>query len=577
MGTCLAPSEAMRYLALACDYDGTIAHGGVVAEETLSALRFLRSSGRKLLLVTGRRLDDLKTVFPHLELFDRVVVENGALLYRPETREECVLAEEPSAPLVEALQAAGVAPLAVGRTIVATWSPHEQTVLETIRALGLELQVIFNKGAVMVLPSGTNKASGLTKALQELGLSAHNVVGIGDAENDHAFLSACECGVAVANALPLLKERADLVTTGDHGAGVVELIEHLQENDLEDVPLPRHQLVLGVRDDGAAVELQPYGLNVLLAGTSGSGKSTFATSLLERLRAAGRQFCIVDPEGDYPSLPDAVVLGGPDNAPTAEEVLDVLARPEQDAVVSLLGLSLEQRPIYFERLMARLLEMRARTGRPHWIVLDEAHHLLPASWDKAHGLVPQGPHGLLFVTVHPNKVAQPALQTVDTVIAIGQAWGETLQGFAEAAGLPEPSTSEGDLETGQAALWRAQEGEEPFVFRAEPPKSERKRHVRKYAAGELRPDKSFYFRGPEGKLNLRAQNLQVFLQLADGVDDGTWLHHLAQGDYSRWMRDAIRDEALAGEVEQVERSRTDPQDSRRRIRTLVEDRYTAPA
>jgi hypothetical protein len=403
------------------------------------------------------------------------------------------------------------------------------------------------------------------------------VAGVGDAENDHAFLAACECGVAVANALPTLKERADLVTTGDHGTGVVELIRRLAENDLEDVALPRHQLVLGARDDGTPVELEPYGLNVMLAGTSGSGKSTFATSLLERLRGAGRQFCIVDPEGDYPSLPDAVVLGGPEHVPTAEEVLDVLARPEQDAVVSLLGLPLEQRPAFFERLLSRLLEMRARTGRPHWIVLDEAHHLLPASSEKAQGLVPRTPHGLLFVTVHPNKVAAPALQTVDTVVAIGQAWGETLASFARAAELPVPEAQPGDLETGQAALWRAHEAEPPFVFRAEPPKSERKRHVRKYAAGELRPDKSFYFRGPERKLNLRAQNLQVFLQLAQGVDDETWMHHLAQGDYSRWMRDAIRDEDLAAEVEEVERSDADAAASRERVRTLVEDRYTAPA
>ena len=277
------------------------------------------------------------------------------------------------------------------------------------------------------------------------------------------------------------------------------------------------------------------------------------------------------------ACPSAVVLGGPQNVPTAEEVLDVLARPEQDAVVSLLGLPLEQRPAFFERLLSRLLEMRARTGRPHWIVLDEAHHLLPASWDKAPGLVPQTPHGLLFVTVHPNKIAQPALQTVDTVVAIGQAWGETMRGFAEAAGLAEPETSEGDLETGQAALWRVHGGEAPFVFQAEPPRSQRQRHVRKYAAGELRPDKSFYFRGPEGKLNLRAQNLQTFLQLADGVDDETWLHHLSQGDYSRWIREAIRDEELAAEVEQVEHSQPDPARSRQHIRTLVEDRYTAPA
>jgi hydroxymethylpyrimidine pyrophosphatase-like HAD family hydrolase len=567
----------MRYLALACDYDGTLAHSGVVSEQTISALTYLRSSGRKLLLVTGRRLDDLWRVFPRLELFDRVVVENGALLYRPATREEVPLAEPPPEPLVAALHAAGVAPLAVGRTILATWTPHETAVLEAIRSLGLEQQVIFNKGAVMVLPSGVNKATGLSAALLELGLSGRNVVGVGDAENDHAFLAACECGVAVANALPLLKERADLVTAGDHGDGVVELITRLVEHDLADLPLPRHRLALGTRDDGTPVTLDPYGSNILLAGTSGSGKSTFATSLLERLQEGGRQFCIIDPEGDYPVLPGAVVLGGPDGVPTAEEVLEVLARPDQNAVVSLLGLKIEQRPPFFERLLSRLLELRARTGRPHWIVVDEAHHLLPASWDQAPGLVPQDPHGLLLITVHPNKLAQPLLEAVDVVFAIGQSWGDTLCGFAECVEAPLPEVAEGDLETGQVAAWWRNGAEAPFLFRAVPPRSERKRHVRKYAAGELRPEKSFYFRGPEAKLNLRAQNLQVFLQLADGVDDETWLHHLTRGDYSRWFRDAIRDETLAENVERIERSDADAADSRRLVRAQVEERYTAPA
>src|SRR5262249_41723047 len=57
--------------------------------------------------------------------------------------------------------------------------------------------------------------------------------------------------------------------------------------------------------------------------------------------------------------------------------------------------------------------------------------------------------------------------------------------------------------------------------------------------GELPPDRSFYFRGPEGKLNLRCRNLAFFLEVAAGVDDDTLLYHLRHGDYSRWFRDAI--------------------------------------
>ena len=125
---------------------------------------------------------------------------------------------------------------------MATWHPFESIALEVIRELGLELQVIFNKDAVMVLPSGVNKATGLQAALNEMRLSAHNAVGVGDAENDHSFLAMCECSAAVANALPALKERADFVTSGSHGAGVEELIEKLLSEDLANLAprLKRH-------------------------------------------------------------------------------------------------------------------------------------------------------------------------------------------------------------------------------------------------------------------------------------------------------------------------------------------------
>ncbi|HEU0199075.1 MAG TPA: HAD family hydrolase, partial [Burkholderiaceae bacterium] len=178
----------MRYQVLAVDYDGTLAERGAVSPATVAALDRLTATGRKLVLVTGRQLDDLLGVFPEIELCDRVVAENGALLYCPATRERTPLGPPPPPEFIRALRKRGVAPLAAGASIVATEQPHESTVLEAIRDLGLELQVIFNKGAVMVLPASVNKATGLAAALDELGLSARNVAAIGDAENDHALL-----------------------------------------------------------------------------------------------------------------------------------------------------------------------------------------------------------------------------------------------------------------------------------------------------------------------------------------------------------------------------------------------------
>jgi hydroxymethylpyrimidine pyrophosphatase-like HAD family hydrolase len=222
----------MHYLALATDYDGTLAEDGKVRPEVLAALVRLKESGRKLVLVTGRELDELIATFPAIDVFDRVVAENGALLYTPSSPVERLLAKPPPPELAEALRVRGVTPLSCGRVIVATWQPHEQAVLSVIREQRLELEVIFNKGAVMVLPSGVNKATGLMSALDELGIDRARVVGAGDAENDHSLLGACGLGAAVANAVPALKRRADVVTRGARGDGILELCEQLLADDL---------------------------------------------------------------------------------------------------------------------------------------------------------------------------------------------------------------------------------------------------------------------------------------------------------------------------------------------------------
>jgi hypothetical protein len=216
----------VRYRALATDFDGTIAHDGVVDDITLDALERARDAGLCLLLVTGRELPDLFDTFEHVRLFDRVVAENGALLYAPSTGSLRQLAPAPPPSLLDRLTRHGV-PFSVGASIVATVEPHEHIVLEAIRDLGLEWHVIFNKGSVMVLPSGVTKATGLGPALEELGTAAEETIAVGDAENDHAFLAMCGLKVAVSNALPALKEVADVVTVAARGEGVAELIDKL--------------------------------------------------------------------------------------------------------------------------------------------------------------------------------------------------------------------------------------------------------------------------------------------------------------------------------------------------------------
>jgi HAD superfamily hydrolase (TIGR01484 family) len=558
------------FLALATDYDGTLAHDGAVDPNVLAALQQLKNSGRRLILVTGRELPDLQRAFPDLGCCDLIVAENGALLHEPGTGREHVLAPAPPEAFVARLRERGVRPLSVGRSIVASWEPMQGIVLETVRELGLELQIVFNKGAVMVLPSGVNKASGLAAALAECGLSPHNVVGIGDTENDHAFLAMCGCSVAVANALDSVKAEADLVTSAARGNGVRELIERLLENDLADVvrASPRHRIRISAPGQRDEFDLRPDGGGLLVTGVAG---------ILERLTERGFQFCVVDPEGDYSEL-DALVLGDARQQPRLPELLDILRRPDANAVVNMLDVDLADRPTFFDGLLARLAELRAQTGRPHWIVLDEAHHLVPASRPTAPTL-PRELQGMILITVHPDQLAPEVLATVQTMAAVGDSPARAIGQFCSALGVPAPPLPADErIEAGEALLWERGSGREPVRVRVIQPELQRRRHARKYSEGELGEDRSFYFRGPDGALALRVQNLSLFLQIAAGIDDGTWLHHLRAGDYSAWLRDAIKDEKLAGEVAAVERAgQLSAADSRARIKEAIDRRYTGPA
>ena len=451
----------MRYLTLCTDYDGTLATEGQVFPETAAALESLIASGRRVVLVTGRELDDLQRVCPYLHLFDYVVVENGALLYQPSTGTETPLAQRPPDSFVAALRARGVGPISVGRVIVATWEPHETVVLETIKDQGLELQVIFNKGAVMILPAGVNKATGLAAALTRMCLSPHNAIGIGDAENDHALLAFCECGVAVANALPTLKEAADFVTTGARGAGVTELVSAVLHDDLasHEPELTRHHILLGVDSHGQEVRIRPYGETILLAGNTGSGKSELAAGLLESLCEAKYSFCVIDPDGVYEATPGAVSLGSSARPPGVQEILKLFRDPKESGVINLSGLQIAQRQAFFTELLPHLKELRARTGRPHWLIIDSEQ--APAEGQ----LTPSG----LQITARPNLLSRSALADVNLVLATGDSPQQMIREFCQMTDIATPAMDPVSLARGEALAWRPRtRSAAPFRLRVKP-------------------------------------------------------------------------------------------------------------
>jgi hypothetical protein len=246
-------------------------------------------------------------------------------------------------------------------------------------------------------------------------------------------------------------------------------------------------------------------------------------------------------------------------------------------VINLLGLKLADRPAHFMSLFTRILDIRAKSGHPHWLIVDEAHHVLPVDWQPTDIVLPQRLDGFLMVSVSPALIAPAAVKLVDSIVVLGDKPREMLQEFATAKEMAPPTLAVTKIPQGQALLWNADRNE-PQLVTLEPTKTDRRRHLRKYAEGSLGDDRAFWFRGPENKLKLRAQNLITFLDLADGVDEETWLHHWRKGEISDWLRRCVKDEELADNVAAVEReARDDATRSRERVRELIEAQYTAPA
>lgn len=203
--------------ALATDYDETIATDGRVDSHTLAVLARFRASGRKLILNTGRTLRDLRGAFPNLELFDLVVVENGAVLHDPHARRTTLLAKPPPQMLLDALHRRGV-PLLAGEVILETWTTYSHAISRAIEETGVPRHLTYNKSSVLINPPGVHKGHGLLAALKQFGISPEHTAGIGDAENDHDLLAASGLAIAVPHAIPELKKRAH------HILGPIELI-----------------------------------------------------------------------------------------------------------------------------------------------------------------------------------------------------------------------------------------------------------------------------------------------------------------------------------------------------------------
>jgi hydroxymethylpyrimidine pyrophosphatase-like HAD family hydrolase len=347
-------------------------------------LRAAKISGMVLFLATGRRLDTFLATGPFEELFEAIIAENGAVVYFPKRGSVALPFGHLDADLVERFHGLDI-PLESGMAIVATIAPHEEAIYRVLQEQRYAGTIEYNRGAIMLLPSGASKGNGLLYALDELGYSPHNVIACGDAENDRSLFDVAELGVAVSNAQEGVRSTADLVLGMPGGAGIEHLLQDLIDGKIPDsTPRPNRGLRLGSRVSGAPVDIDPFALtetNLGITGSSGSGKSWVAGLLVEELLRQKYQVCIIDPEGDYRALassPRTLLLGGPNSPlPPVREVIDLAEWNNVSLVLDLSQYELEERYAYVDDFLRSLRGLRARRGRPHYFLIDEIQSFCP--------------------------------------------------------------------------------------------------------------------------------------------------------------------------------------------------------
>jgi hypothetical protein len=436
----------------------------------------------------------------------------------------------------------------------------------------------------MVVPAGVSKGTGLFEALGDLGISRHNTVGIGDAENDHSLLEACELGVAVSNAVESLKAHADVVLKDPAGAGVLGFLKGPVLAGEIRVQSRRWRVDIGHFTDGSPATLPASRVNLLIAGGSSSGKSYLAGLIAERLVGLGYCTCIIDPEGDYEvlgRLRGMIAVRGGEGGVGPEQLVQLHQHRFGSVVVGLSGLPPEEKRSYYRDAIASLRRLRAEAGIPHWIFVDEADQLLVDEGLPAAevGIPPQG---FCLVTYRPEDLPPGVLHQIDVLLALQGA--QTFAGtpFLErAAPLSDQAAPEGHWSTSATlapgqGLMVQRNGARLFMLgeRASP----HVRHWRKYLEGHLPAHRRFYFRDRRGGTGTSAGSIGEFHDQLRRVRADVVGHHLAGGDFSRWIEDVIGDDQLAASVRSFEREhRTDPnrdpEPSRRGILEAVELRY----
>ena len=566
-----------HFRALAFDYDGTLTEQGRPSPQVLAALHRVRGTGRRLVLVTGRILAELREVFPEVDAeFDAIVAENGAVLSDADGVRDLAPPIEPH--LAQALAHRDI-PCRVGRVVVACDHTFAAAVHDELDRLGIDGQLVRNRGALMVVPSGVTKGTGLLEALGELRISHHSTLAAGDAENDLCLLETAEVGVAVANAVDGLKRHADLVLDQPDGAGITALLDGPVLTGERRIFADRWQIELGRTPQGRPVMVPSSQVSLLVTGGSCSGKSYLTGHLVEQLVRLRYGVLVVDREGDHVGLASrrgVVVVGGERPLPEPAEVVTLLGHRFGSVVLDLSLLAPSEQDAYVAELLPLVRAVQLESGSPHWIVHDEAHTVSgrPGEVDAC---VPRSAR--LLSTHQPDVLPAEDRDCLDAVVLLPGGGDGAEQAAAFVAEHWSGSRSFDEqlaaLQPGQALLVPLALGGPPLTFTVGPRRTRHVRHWHKYTDAQLPGHLQFRFAGNDPDAS--AGNIREFHRELRRASADTLRSHACSQDLSRWVDQVLQERQLAADVARLEweldNGRRTLEDTRQRLLHAIEVRY----
>jgi hydroxymethylpyrimidine pyrophosphatase-like HAD family hydrolase len=556
----------MHISVIATDFDGTIAQGDQVAPEVGRVLRRWRETGRFTVLVSGRPFEFLHDLQEREQAFDLIVAENGAVLYNSRTDEMSLPFGEVPNDLLDTLARLGV-PLWRGIAIAGTRTPYDDAVWVASRELGLAVHVETNRNEVMLVPPGASKGAGLLNLFRSEGLSPRNLLAFGDAENDCSLLQVAEVKVVVANAVEDLKEIADYVTPEAGPPGVTTFIEHYLLDGMPfDFPVRgAHHFSLGTALDASLNAHDLVDRNILIAGGSGYSKSWLASRLADGLIEGGYQLLGLDPVGDLLTLSchASCLCLGREEIPPISLIVQLVAETDLSLVVDLSTMPTpEEQVLYTTGLLRRVLEVRHRFGKPHWLLIDEAQDLLGGQDNPARLPLLQDSRvpGICLVAWQPSRLDEALLNQMDGFVLTRHRLSrevECLSRLLGGRGLEVTGLDQqlGRLGEGQALIWGLMSSPAdvvmPLRFRVGPRIFPKMHRLHQYLEERVAPSQQFYFQDETGKTP-QAGNLSELIDRVRTVDLAVLTFHFQRGDYGRWLRDVLHDETLARWVDRLQ-------------------------